>query len=65
MPNCLPACQSALQALAATNAILVNRLQMGNPLLQHLRNVRWQYAQSLVPDYQLGLNACALFLSLR
>ncbi|KAK9820143.1 hypothetical protein WJX72_006617 [[Myrmecia] bisecta] len=59
---------SAIQAAAFQqvnpNAILVNNRQEGNPLLRHIRNVRWQYAD-IVPDYQLGNSTCALFLSLR
>jgi hypothetical protein len=41
----------------------VSKRQEGNPLLKHMKNVRWQWAD-IVPDYQMGL-ACALFLSLR
>lgn len=44
--------------------LLVNRRQQGNPLLQHIRNVRWQFAD-ILPDYQMGLSTCALFLSLK
>ncbi len=47
-----------------SNAIIVSRRQQGNPLLNSMRNVRWQYGD-IVPDYMLGANACALFLSLR
>ena len=46
------------------NAIFVNKRQEGNPVLKHIRNVRWQFAD-IVPDYQMGQNACAVFLSLR
>ncbi|GFR40762.1 hypothetical protein Agub_g1374, partial [Astrephomene gubernaculifera] len=46
------------------NVVLVNRRQQGNPVLKHIRNVRWQFAD-IVPDYQLGQNTAALFLSLR
>ena len=45
-------------------AVTVSRRQEGNPVLKHIRNVRWRYGD-IVPDYQMGLNACALFLSLR
>ncbi len=41
----------------------MSKRQEGNPLLKHMKNVRWQWAD-IVPDYQMGL-ACALFLSLR
>ncbi|XP_057549879.1 DNA excision repair protein ERCC-1 isoform X1 [Amaranthus tricolor] len=46
------------------NAILVSHRQKGNPLLKHIRNVRWNFAE-VVPDYVLGKNSCALYLSLR
>lgn len=46
------------------NAITVNRRQQGNPILKHIRNVRWQFGD-IVPDYQLGQSTVALFLSLR
>ncbi|PHT47692.1 hypothetical protein CQW23_11900 [Capsicum baccatum] len=43
------------------NAILVSNRQKGNPLLKHIRNVRWAFAD-IVCDYLLGLNTCALYL---
>jgi len=46
------------------NAILVSQRQKGNPMLQHIRNVRYQFAD-IIPDYQMGQQTCALFLSLR
>lgn len=46
------------------NTILVNNCQRGNPVLQHMRNIGWEYAD-IVPDYQVGLSACVLFLSIR
>ncbi|PWN52386.1 DNA repair protein rad10 [Violaceomyces palustris] len=46
------------------STILVNNCQRGNPVLQHIRNVGWEYAD-IVPDYQVGIANCVLFLSLR
>nr|XP_043632727.1 DNA excision repair protein ERCC-1 [Erigeron canadensis]XP_043632729.1 DNA excision repair protein ERCC-1 [Erigeron canadensis] len=46
------------------NAIQVSHRQKGNPLLKHIRNVRWAFAD-VVCDYMLGQNSCALYLSLR
>lgn len=46
------------------NAVLVSKRQEGNPVLKHIRNVRWQFTD-IVPDYQMGAQTCALFLSLR
>jgi len=44
--------------------IIVSRRQEGNPLLKYIRNVRWKYGE-IIPDYQLGATACAIFISLR
>jgi DNA repair protein Rad10 len=56
------------QQLRAPNprAILVSRRQKGNPLLNSIRNVPWEYGD-IVPDYQMGSTSqtCALFLSVR
>ncbi|XP_078442580.1 nucleotide repair protein isoform X2 [Wolffia australiana] len=46
------------------NAILVSHRQKGNPLLKHIRNVRWIFAD-VVCDYLLGQSSCALYISLR
>jgi len=50
------------------NTILVAPQQNGNPLLRHIRNVRWALRSDLPPsgpDYILNDNSVALFLSLR
>ncbi|KAM3402719.1 hypothetical protein ACQJBY_006501 [Aegilops geniculata] len=46
------------------NAILVSNRQKGNPLLKHIRNARWTFAD-IVPDYVIGQSSCALYISLR
>ncbi|KAJ4774487.1 DNA excision repair protein ERCC-1 [Rhynchospora pubera] len=46
------------------NAILVSHRQKGNPLLKHIRNVKWVFAD-IVCDYMLGPSSCALYISLR
>ncbi|KAG6477585.1 DNA excision repair protein ERCC-1-like [Zingiber officinale] len=46
------------------NSILVSQRQKGNPLLKHVRNVRWMFAD-VVCDYFLGQSSCALYISLR
>ncbi|CAA2984419.1 DNA excision repair ERCC-1 [Olea europaea subsp. europaea] len=46
------------------NAILVSHRQKGNPLLKHIRNVRWAFAD-VICDYLLGQSTSALYLSLR
>ncbi|TNN19352.1 DNA excision repair protein [Schistosoma japonicum] len=50
--------------LACGQAILVNQRQRGNPVLKHIRNVAWEYAD-IEPDFVVGRNNCIYFLSLR
>lgn len=54
--------------LGSGNAIIVNPCQRGNPLLENIRNVPWQFAAKdagMVPDYIMSASSCCLFLSLR
>ncbi|CAD6892014.1 unnamed protein product [Tilletia controversa] len=51
-------------AQSAGNTILVNSCQKGNPILQFIRNIGWEYGD-IVADYQVGATSCILFLSLR
>ncbi|XP_065853954.1 DNA excision repair protein ERCC-1 [Euphorbia lathyris] len=55
---------SSSQAAQSRNSILVSHRQKGNPLLKHIRNVKWVFAD-VVCDYLIGQNSCALYLSLR
>ncbi|KAG6590378.1 DNA excision repair protein ERCC-1, partial [Cucurbita argyrosperma subsp. sororia] len=59
-----PANRLSASSSVTRNAILVSNRQRGNPLLKHIRNVRWTFAD-VVPDYLLGNSSCALYLSLR
>ncbi|KAK4803724.1 hypothetical protein SAY86_003541 [Trapa natans] len=59
-----PASSSSSYGGPSRNAILVSHRQKGNPLLKHIRNVRWAFAD-IVCDYLLGQGTCALYLSLR
>lgn len=43
------------------NAILVNQAQRGNPILQHVRNVPWEY-DDIKADYVVGQTTCVLYL---
>lgn len=52
------------QPVTRQHSILVNTRQQGNPVLKHVRNVLWEYAD-VVPDYQLGAYTAALYISLR
>ncbi|KAF0930458.1 hypothetical protein E2562_032887 [Oryza meyeriana var. granulata] len=56
--------QAGSAAPAPKNAILVSHRQKGNPLLKHIRNARWAFAD-IAPDYVLGQSSCALYISLR
>ncbi|KAH1033104.1 hypothetical protein J1N35_045278 [Gossypium stocksii] len=58
------AAASSSSSSQSRNAILVSHRQKGNPLLKHIRNVRWAFAD-VACDYLLGPNSCALYLSLR
>ncbi|KAG7580761.1 ERCC1/RAD10/SWI10 family [Arabidopsis suecica] len=53
-----------LNTTQTRNAILVSHRQKGNPLLKHIRNVKWVFSD-IIPDYVLGQSSCALYLSLR
>ncbi|KAL5106450.1 DNA excision repair protein ERCC-1 [Taenia crassiceps] len=44
--------------------LLVSQRQRGNPLLELIRHVTWEYA-AVEPDYVFGPSQCAFFLSLR
>lgn len=56
--------QKPLIKPASKNSVVVNPKQRGNPILKFVRNVPWEYGE-IVPDYEMGANNCALFLSLR
>ncbi|KAJ1985134.1 ssDNA endonuclease and repair protein rad10 [Dimargaris verticillata] len=47
-----------------THAVVVNSCQYGNPVLDFIRNVPWEYGD-IVPDYTVGQTSCVLFLSLK
>lgn len=59
--------QPTPQALASRSgppAILVSTRQKGNPILNHVKLMPWEYAD-IPADYVLGATTCALFLSLK
>ncbi|KAG7570971.1 hypothetical protein FFLO_01065 [Filobasidium floriforme] len=45
-------------------SIIVNACQRGNPLLNGIKGIGWEYGD-IVPDYQVGQNTCVLYLSLK
>ncbi|GAA5882028.1 hypothetical protein JCM8547_007640 [Rhodosporidiobolus lusitaniae] len=46
------------------NSILVSTRQKGNPVIQHIRTVPWEYGD-INCDYQVGATAGLLYLSIR
>ena len=54
----------ALAKRAGPSAIIVSPRQKGNPILNGIKQVPWEYGD-IVPDYILGVTTCALFLSLK
>jgi len=45
--------------------IIVSHRQKGNPLLNYIRKVAWEYNQYITPDYVLGAKMGALYISLK
>ena len=54
----------ALPNRAAPSSILVSVRQKGNPILNNIRSLPWEYGD-IPSDYVLGATTCALFLSLK
>lgn len=54
----------ALASRQGPSAILVSTRQKGNPILNHVRSLPWEYSD-IPADYVLGATTCALFLSLK
>ena len=54
----------ALPSRQTPSAILVSTRQKGNPILNHIRSLPWEYSD-IQCDYVLGATTCALFLSLK
>ena len=53
-----------LPSRAAPSSILVSTRQKGNPILNNIRSLPWEYGD-IPADYVLGATTCALFLSLK
>jgi len=54
----------ALPARSGPSALLVSPRQKGNPILNSVRAIAWEYSD-IPADYVLGATTCALFLSLK
>lgn len=53
-----------LASRAAASSILVSPRQKGNPILNNIRSMPWEYSD-IPADFVLGATTCALFLSLK
>lgn len=54
----------ALAPRSGPSSIIVSTRQKGNPSLNYIKNVPWEYGD-IPADYVLGVTTCALFLSLK
>ena len=54
----------ALPSRSAPSSILVSTRQKGNPSLNYIKSLPWEYSD-IPADYVLGATTCALFLSLK
>ena len=54
----------ALPSRSGPSAIIVSTRQKGNPILNSVRSLPWEYGD-IPADYILGATTCALFLSLK
>ncbi|KAI9924009.1 Excision repair cross-complementation group 1 [Aspergillus wentii] len=54
----------ALTSRTGPSAVLVSTRQKGNPILNHIKFLPWEYAD-IPADYVVGATTCALFLSLK
>lgn len=54
----------ALPSRNAPSSILVSARQKGNPSLNYIKSLPWEYSD-IPADYVLGATTCALFLSLK
>ncbi|KAE8360343.1 restriction endonuclease type II-like protein [Aspergillus caelatus] len=53
-----------LPSRSTPSALLVSTRQKGNPILNHIKLLPWEYAD-IPADYVVGTTTCALFLSLK
>ena len=52
-------------AASDERCVFVRESERPNTVLQHVRNVPYKFRADQVPDYDLGSDACALFLDLK
>ena len=63
-PKVVQPTPQALPNRAAPSSILVSTRQKGNPILNSVRQLPWEYSD-IPADFILGATTCALFLSLK
>jgi DNA repair protein Rad10 len=54
----------AVPVLVNQNVLYVHEVQRGNPVLNHIKNVKWSFTTEIKSDYLMGTTA-ALFLSVK
>jgi len=54
----------SLGSRAGASSILVSSRQKGNPILNNIRSMPWEYSE-IAADFVVGATTCALFLSLK
>jgi DNA excision repair protein ERCC-1 len=45
--------------------MVVNSKQRGNPVLKNIRNVQWNFSDTLTPDYCMTRSSCALYITMK
>lgn len=57
-----PPVQRPVVVHPSTNTIVINPCQKGNPIINHIRNIAYEWGD-IVSDYQVGATTGVLFLS--
>lgn len=47
------------------HVLYVSPRQKGNPVLEYIRNVPWEFNSNILPDFWFGNTQCALFLTVK
>lgn len=65
LPSTSEATTTVQVNVSKTNCVLVNPKQRGNPILKSITNIPWEFDETIIPDYVVGVTAGILYLSLR
>jgi DNA excision repair protein ERCC-1 len=49
---------------SSSNILLVHERQRGNPILKHIKNIRWEYTKEIASDYAMT-STCVVFVSIQ